>query len=116
MPFISVHTSKELNNEIKEQIKSDIGQIIEFIPGKTEAALMVEIIDNLYLAFKGEYLSDLCYVDIRCFGQAKFDDNKIFGEALCQKIHENLDIPIQNIYYTITEYDTWGSKGTFKQK
>ena len=116
MPFISIHISKKSTKKIKGKIKSEIGQIIELIPSKSESVLMIEIIDELDMAFAGKFQSDLCYVDIRCFGKASFHSNKTFGELLCQKLNRVLGIPIEHIYYTITEYDTWGGKGTLKQK
>ena len=46
MPYIAVTTSKALSDEQKDELKKAIGQKISLIPGKTEAALMVDISDN----------------------------------------------------------------------
>ena len=46
MPYIAVTTSKALSDEQKDELKKTIGQKISLIPGKTEAALMVDISDN----------------------------------------------------------------------
>ena len=43
MPYIAVTTSKALSDEQKDELKKAIGQKISLIPGKTEAALMVDI-------------------------------------------------------------------------
>ena len=43
MPYIAVTTSKALSDEQKDELKKTIGQKISLIPGKTEAALMVDI-------------------------------------------------------------------------
>ena len=50
MPYIAVTTSKALSDEQKDELKKTIGQKISLIPGKTEAALMVDISDNHTMA------------------------------------------------------------------
>ena len=54
MPYIAVTTSKALSDEQKDELKKTIGQKISLIPGKTEAALMVDISDNHTMYFAGE--------------------------------------------------------------
>ena len=51
MPYIAVTTSKALSDEQKDELKKTIGQKISLIPGKTEAALMVDISDNHTMYF-----------------------------------------------------------------
>ena len=53
MPYIAVTTSKALSDEQKDELKKTIGQKISLIPGKTEAALMVDISDNHTMYFAG---------------------------------------------------------------
>ena len=54
MPYIAVTTSKALSDEQKDELKKTIGQKISLIPGKTEAALMVDISDNHHVLCRRE--------------------------------------------------------------
>ena len=54
MPYIRMATSKDLTMAQKEEFKSGLAEIIGLIPGKTEAALMVEVDDGLTMFFQGE--------------------------------------------------------------
>ena len=81
MPYIAVTTSKALSDEQKDELKKTIGQKISLIPGKTEAALMVDISDNHTMYFAGEKRK-LAYVDVRCYGSTEFENKKALTEAL----------------------------------
>ena len=52
MPYIGISTSKRLSDAQKDALKAELGEKIRVIPGKTEAALMVDISDchAMYLA------------------------------------------------------------------
>ena len=72
---------KALSDEQKDELKKAIGQKISLIPGKTEAALMVDISDNHTMYFAGEKRK-LAYVDVRCYGSTEFENKKALTEAL----------------------------------
>ena len=52
MPYIRMATSKDLTMAQKEEFKSGLAEIIGLIPGKTEAALMVEVDYGLTMFFQ----------------------------------------------------------------
>ena len=47
MPYIAVSTSKMLSDAQKDALKASLGEKIRVIPGKTEAALMIDIADHV---------------------------------------------------------------------
>ena len=104
MPYIAVTTSKALSDEQKDELKKTIGQKISLIPGKTEAALMVDISDNHTMYFAGEKRK-LAYVDVRCYG---------LTEALFNAVELHTGLHDDSIYLTYTEFSNWGTRGTMK--
>ena len=113
MPYIAVTTSKALSDEQKDELKKAIGQKISLIPGKTEAALMVDISDNHPRYFAGE-TRKLAYVDVRCYGSTEFESKKALTEALFDAVELHTGLHDDSIYLTYTEFSNWGTRGTMK--
>lgn len=111
MPYIAVTTSKALSDEQKDELKKTIGQKISLIPGKTEAALMVDISDNHTMYFAGEKRK-LAYVDVRCYGSTEFENKKALTEALFDAVELHTGLHDDSIYLTYTEFSNWGTRGT----
>ena len=89
MPYIAVTTSKALSDEQKDELKKTIGQKISLIPGKTEAALMVDI-------------------------STEFENKKALTEALFDAVELHTGLHDDSIYLTYTEFSNWGTRGTMK--
>lgn len=49
MPYIAINTSKTLSEAQKDALKSALGEKISVIPGKSEAALMVDKIGRAHV-------------------------------------------------------------------
>lgn len=113
MPYIAVTTSKALSDEQKDELKKTIGQKISLIPGKTEAALMVDISDNHTMYFASEKRK-LAYVDVRCYGSTEFENKKALTEALFDAVELHTGLHDDSIYLTYTEFSNWGTRGTMK--
>ncbi|RHP15367.1 hypothetical protein DW806_09745 [Butyricicoccus sp. AM32-19] len=113
MPYIAVTTSKALSDEQKDELKKTIGQKISLIPGKTEAALMVDISDNHTMYFAGEKRK-LAYVDVRCYGSTEFENKKALTEALFDAVELHTGLHDDSIYLTYSEFSNWGTRGTMK--
>ena len=96
MPYIAVTTSKALSDEQKDELKKTIGQKISLIPGKTEAALMVDISDNHTMYFAGE------------------KRKKALTEALFDAVELHTGLHDDSIYLTYSEFSNWGTRGTMK--
>ena len=114
MPYIAVTTSKALSDEQKDELKKAIGQKISLIPGKTEAALMVDISDNHTMYFAGEKRK-LAYVDVRCYGSTEFENKKALTEALFDAVELHTGLHDDSIYLTYTEFSNWGTRGTMQK-
>ena len=113
MPYIAVTTSKALSDEQKDELKKTIGQKISLIPGKTEAALMVDISDNHTMYLAGEKRK-LAYVVVRCYCSTEFENKKALTEALFDAVELHTGLHDDSIYLTYTEFSNWGTRGTMK--
>lgn len=110
MPFVNVKTNVDVKEKC-EEIKSELGQAITAIPGKSENWLMVGIEDNYKLYFRGTD-EPAAMVEVNIFGKA---DSAAF-EKLTGKITEilsgNLGISPDRIYVSFNATPDWGWNGS----
>lgn len=114
MPFISINTAQKLTKENKNNIKTEIGKKISIIPNKREEVLMIQFADGVSTYFAGIENPNAAYIDIKCYKQATFEDNQKFAEAINAIMLQEAGIESSDLYLTISEYSTWGTKGTLK--
>ena len=113
MPYIGIFTSKSLSDAQKDALKSALGEKIAVIPGKSEAALMIDIADSRTMYFAGQK-RELAFLDVRCFGTTEFAHKKAFTEAAFQAVEQSTGLPEDAIYLTYSEFANWGTRGSMK--
>lgn len=113
MPYIGISTSQTLSEAQKDALKKAMGEKITVIPGKSEAALMVDIADGHAMYLAGEK-RELAFLDVRCFGTTEFANKKAFTEAAFQAVQQVTGLPENAIYLTYSEFANWGVKGSMK--
>ena len=113
MPYIAINTSKPLSDMQKEQLKTELGEKITVIPGKSESRLMIDISDGHTMYFAGEK-RELAYVDVKCYGTTEFANKKAFTEAAFEAVQQITGLPQDGIYLTYSEFENWGTLGSMK--
>lgn len=108
MPFIDVKTSCELNSEKVKQIKSELGQAISLIPGKSEKWLMVNITDNCNLYFKGIDDKNTAFVNVSIFGETSKVNLENLTCEICKILENSAEIPSDRVYVKFEFSDKWG--------
>ncbi len=112
MPYINVTTNRKIPENVKLVIKTELGKIIEIIPGKTEKWLMVSFQDEQPLFFGGDGESTAVFTTLKAFGHeqtpACYD---ALTAALTQLLSAQIGATADHIY---VEYETtthWGWNG-----
>lgn len=111
MPFIKAEVSTPVNKEQEETIKSKLGKAIQLIPGKTEAGLMVEIVDNCKLYMGGNKDADTAYVKVEFMGTLADEYSEKITAAICTLLEEELHIPQKRVYINYESFKQWGCNG-----
>ncbi len=110
MPFIDSKITFSVTSELKEELKSELGKIINTI-GKSETYLMVGIDDAYDLWLGGQKLEKGAYVSVSLYGNApSVAYDKLTGQ-ICDLFKEKLNIPSDAIYVTYHPVNDWGWNG-----
>lgn len=111
MPYIDSKITISLSQDKKNELKKELGKIINEIPGKSENYLMIGFQDNYDLYFKGEKLDYGAFVEVKLFGSANEDSLDLVTSEICKLFSDKLKIPPKSIYVKFEEVDTWGWNG-----
>lgn len=107
MPFINVKTNSEKVNNIKEQLKAELGDAITAIPGKSEGWLMVNIESAQDMWFKGESAPCTMF-DVSIYGNASDSAYDDLTSRLCVLSEKYLGVPASRTYVKYSEIEHWG--------
>ena len=113
MPYVAINTSEKLSGAQKEKIKAELGRLITIIPTKTEAGTLVDFSDSRTIYKGGQNVSG-AFIDIRLFHKADFESKKKFTEETFEMLSRELGLKKENMYLSISEFENWGTAGTFK--
>jgi len=109
MPYIQLRSNRKITSEQEEKIKNRLGEAISIV-GKTESWLMMEIVSDLHIYFKGQ--SDpCCFVDVKLYGGSSRESYDKFTEAITKIISEEIGVSPNNIYVCYGAYQDWGWNG-----
>lgn len=111
MPFIDSKITSKLSDAQKDTLKTELGQIISCIPGKSEQWLMVGFADNYDLYFAGKKLDQGAFVEVKIFGQTTEDALANVTSRICALYEKELGIPQNNIYVKYEFANHWGWNG-----
>ena len=113
MPYIAINTTMELSAAQKERIKAELGRLMPIIPTKTEAGLLIDFSGGRTMYKAGAEVSG-AFIDLRLFRKSDFEPKKKYTEEVFQMLERELGLSKDNMYLNITEFENWGSAGTFK--
>ena len=112
MPFVKFTTTKTLTLQQEVSLKKVTGELISIFPNKSEEYLMVHIEDNQVMYFKGKEIECIRIV-VELYRQCDMEYKKEFVKKLMKEVAHITNIPVEQQYLTIKEYDNWGMNGEF---
>ncbi|MBR4200364.1 MAG: hypothetical protein IKQ91_03685 [Oscillospiraceae bacterium] len=110
MPFINVKTNNQISADQADQIKSQLGQAITAIPGKSESWLMVCIEDGKKLYFKGSD-EPAAMVSVSIYGSASSNALDTLTAHITGILTDSLGISSDRIYVSYAATNDWGWNG-----
>jgi phenylpyruvate tautomerase PptA (4-oxalocrotonate tautomerase family) len=111
MPYINSTLTIKLSEDQKENLKSQLGEIISAIPGKSEEWLMVTFNDDEVIYFRGKKMEKAAYVEVKIAGTTEREYKNKVTSLLCNLFEEKISIPKDSIFITFSEIADWGWNG-----
>ncbi len=111
MPFINVKTNAKVSPDKMEVIKSQLGQAITAIPGKSESWLMVGIEPEYNLWFKGDS-APAAMIEVSIFGSASDNAYTTLTSHITGIMTAQLGISSDRVYVKYSEIEQWGWNGS----
>lgn len=108
MPFIDSKITCKLSDAQKETLKTELGKLINIIPGKSETFLMVGFSDEYPLYFSGSKLDKGAFVEVKIFGSTSDEVLEEMTEKICVLYEKELGIPPNAIYIKYEFATHWG--------
>ena len=110
MPFIDSKITMQVTDEVKEELKTELGRLITTL-NKTETYLMVGIDDDYDLWLGGNRLDKGAYVSVSLYGNAPREAyDKLTGQ-ICELFADKLGISGDSVYVTYHPVSDWGWNG-----
>jgi len=107
MPYINVKTNSERINDAQETVKSELGNAITAIRGKSEAWLMVNIDKPSAMYFKGDS-APCAMFEVSVFGSASGGEYEDLTKRICKISEELLGVSPDRTYVKYYETNRWG--------
>lgn len=111
MPYIKTRTNIDVADEVKEEIKAELGNAVNIL-GKSENWLMVDFDSNANLYFKGDKSLPNAYVEVKLFGHPDSSQTNGMTGAITSILNDKLGISPDHIYVSYFSTDDWGYNGS----
>lgn len=111
MPYIHIKTNVSMDEQTQVLLKTQLGQAITALPGKSEAWLMVELTAEAAIWFQGTD-EPAAMADVALYGSAQDDAYDSLTARICDIVNNALEIPQDRIYTKYTETPVWGWNGS----
>ena len=111
MPFINTITTKEITDEKKSKLTSELGKAISIIPGKSENWLMLKFEGGAAMAFRGDSYSDCAMVEVELYGRASSESMDALTGKITEILNRELGIAPDRIYVKYFSTEAWGFSG-----
>ena len=114
MPYVQINTNKTVSDDDQVQLCRKTAELITVLPGKKPERTMVEINDGRRMYYGGNE-QPCAKVRVELFRHTDDDYKREYCEKLIRIISEITEIDVNRIYTIFTEYDNWGSEGTYRK-
>lgn len=113
MPYIRIDVTEKVDDQLKGILCMNIADMITVLPGKKISRTMVEIQDGCFILYDGS-LQKAAKVRVELYKESPFEAKAELTKQISALLQEKLAIPMERIYVTFPEYESWGSGGTLK--
>lgn len=113
MPCIQIKTSVKVTEEAANTIKTELGQVITCLPGKTEDWLMITLEDECRMWFRGETGKPMAIIEVKVLGnRIESAASEKMTEQVCRLFQNTLGVDPKDLYIRYLASPDWGWNGS----
>ena len=116
MPLVRLSITQELTAEKRKALLDGIGEAISEIPGKEGRTLIVDLEEGKTMYLGGVKQENLVFADVKYFSNFSYQKKQNFTVAAFNAINSVLGTSKDRMFLTITELNSWGGFGDFKDE
>lgn len=116
MPYIRISATQKLNEKQQSALVDGLGKALEVIPGKDGRGLIVDLEDGKTMFIGGMKQDNMVFADVRYYSKFEYHIKSKFTVAMFDAISSVLGTSKDRMFLTITEYNSWGGFGNFKDE
>lgn len=113
MPFVHLSTTITITLAEKEVLADEIARLVATLPGKSYERTVVRI-DAGCEIFRAGKLAKCAYFQTHYQRPVPIEAQKSYIENLYILFRDKLGLEIPQIYMSMIDLDTWGSRGTLQ--
>ena len=107
MPYINTTTTKKISDAQRRELIDAYGKLIEIIPGKIEAYLMLNFEDERKMAYQGDDKQDCAILAVDSLGAAEEKYLVALSDELALAVNRILGVPTERIYVKFGVDENW---------
>lgn len=112
MPCIQIKTNTKVDSSSADNIKTQLGKSIAWLPGKSEQWLMVSIEDQCQMYFGGTTGRPIAMVEVKILGsQVDKDGAEHMTEEITGVLKQVLGVEPADLYIKYEASPDWGWNG-----
>ncbi len=115
MPFTHLSTTKILTQAEKETLADEIAKLVATMPGKPYERTMVRIDDGCEI-FRAGKPAECAYFQTHFQNPVPIENQTSYIEGLYELFRQRLGLEASQVYMSMIDLDTWGSRGTLQRK
>lgn len=116
MPFIVSRVNIKTDKAQKIVLKEGFGKLIELIPGKTEAKVVLALEDDIFLSEAGNYDEPIAFLEVNVLNNRKHEGYDAFAKAVTKLYEDVLGIPGKNVFIKFIDMPGISREGTWQEE
>ncbi|MDR1060846.1 MAG: hypothetical protein LBL83_06480 [Clostridiales bacterium] len=113
MPYLQLHTSKQLSPAEKRELCGEIGKLMPLLPGKARDNTTMCLVDGCYMEL-GDAEPAL-NLEVRLYKPSPSESKRAFAEQISRLLEERLGVRQDRMSINIVEHASWTSGGVYRE-
>jgi hypothetical protein len=113
---MKVSLTQELTQERRAELVAELDECLELIPGKHGPMLIIDLEEGKTMFVGKDRQENFAFIDMRYYSNFEYHIKKRFTQAVFKALGKVLGMAEDKMFLTISEYNSWGGFGDFRDE